>query len=1480
MLIRLLLTLFSIVVLVPASCFAQTQAILKLANHTTAASTIEVSLQATTGYTLGTSTIAVCYNNSGFNSTNAAAALQPQLTSQLSSDYSLSLTEPKPGLLFINIVKNLPATGSELTAGVPLNIAQLQLTIADAAESSGLKVAEQELKETVVFSVVPQLQQLEAASLNYLLRIAEPVLLATTAPAVDYGSAYSFIPGLQTQTPANWAIVSGALPPGLVLNASTGEVSGSPTSVGNYHFTVEASNLLGSSQQSYSMEVTKRALLVELLPTTALQGVIPERFRYRFVNVAPGDRPELAFSTTATTSSPLGEYATSVAVNEPAAFFDNYTVTTAGSSLYVVELTVPALTLAENTAPGTAFSIVLTNAAREDFRFSVEDTDVFAVENGRLITTRSVNFEQEPFIDFTLIASGSSGTLRQQLRLTVTDVPEAPIALVPLNIEVAENTPIATPLAQFSATDPDGQLPLQYELLTNEPFTLEGTELFATEILDFEQQSRYSFNVLVSDISGLSSTYEVQLQVVNVNEAPTAIALSATEFAENTAVGEVVATFSATDPDSSDVIFTYSISANSPFVVVNHQLVLNEPLNFETESSHTVTATATDAEGLSVSADFALSILDVDEAPAPPAFSGSLSLEENKEEVFLGELFSADEEGDSVSFTLSGAFAASFRISNDSLFAVAPFDFERNSRIALTISATDQSGNSSQSSFTFTVLNVNEAPASIRLSTSTFSEQLAPNSIIGNLSATDPEGEAVSYSLMGSQTTFSLSGNRLILAETVNFEATPQVSIQVRATDAAGNFNDSLLVLNVTDAPEAATALAVAPIAESAPVGTLLPFQVTDPDAQGTHSYSLIGSNGPFAISDSSLVLTGPLNYEQQQQYVLTLGVDDTFGPTRTFTLQVNITDINEAPTFAAATRTVRVAENAATVATLTATDPEGSAVNYRLNTNEAFALTGNTLLATAELDFEAQSRYTIQVFASDEDGLEAQQTLVVELIDVNEAPIAAAFAPLQTAENKPIGTAFGTLQATDPDAGDAVQISLLNNIEVPFRLSNDTLYTTEVLDYEQQSEYLLLLDLTDRGGLAIEYSLELNIGDTDEQSTNQLPTALVLVQQTPVYLPADAFTAIGQLVVTDTDHSSHSFSIRSSTYSSFFTIENARLVAARNLPDYLPAVVRLTVTATDAAGGAVTKEIAVTTEKRRYFAVSGIAETASGATAERLLVQLWQVHPEGLVLYREQELNSRRSFNFNRVPQEFSYTLSATPLAQTDVLAPVFLGGSLWGKEAEQFSVASARNLQLQLPELMATAQGLAAISGTVYAYNGEQSAEEIRQNDILSGRHLYLLQQGQLVGIARTDSTGLFNFTDLAAGEYRLATSGAGYSAATGAQSINLLNKQQLELLYSLSDTQTAVFTVGTTVGLPYQNSVSLQLYPNPATDYVRLKGAAFTAKVQWRLFSASGQLQQHGELSSVNDIVPLKSLPRGTYLMRVHFDGQSQTLKLVKE
>ncbi|MCL2712552.1 MAG: putative Ig domain-containing protein, partial [Methanomassiliicoccaceae archaeon] len=91
-------------------------------------------------------------------------------------------------------------------------------------------------------------------------------LLITTASLQDgiIGALYNRTLSAAGTGPVSWDKVSGDLPDGLSLNGTTGVISGTPTSLGTFNFTVKASNIMGS-------EDTK-ALSITITPVPAEGG--------------------------------------------------------------------------------------------------------------------------------------------------------------------------------------------------------------------------------------------------------------------------------------------------------------------------------------------------------------------------------------------------------------------------------------------------------------------------------------------------------------------------------------------------------------------------------------------------------------------------------------------------------------------------------------------------------------------------------------------------------------------------------------------------------------------------------------------------------------------------------------------------------------------------------------------------------------------------------------------------------------------------------------------------------------------------------------------------------------------------------------------------------------------------------------------------------------------------------------------------------
>ncbi|MFM7072180.1 MAG: cadherin repeat domain-containing protein, partial [Planctomycetota bacterium] len=242
---------------------------------------------------------------------------------------------------------------------------------------------------------------------------------------------------------------------------------------------------------------------------------------------------------------------------------------------------------------------------------AANDNSLFSVVGTQLRAIASLDLETKSSYAVRVRATDQDGAVFDKvLTVTLTNVNESPTDVTLSKTTVSENAGPNALVGTLSTTDPDAGDTFTYTLVAgvndtdNATFNISGNQLRATASLFAATKSNYSVRVRSTDQGGLSFEKSWTITLTPPNQAPTDIALSNLVIAENAAANAVVGTLSTTDLDSGDT-FTYSLvdgagaTGNSLFNINAAQLRATLPLDYDTQSSHSVRVRTTDAGGLS-----------------------------------------------------------------------------------------------------------------------------------------------------------------------------------------------------------------------------------------------------------------------------------------------------------------------------------------------------------------------------------------------------------------------------------------------------------------------------------------------------------------------------------------------------------------------------------------------------------------------------------------------------------------------------------------------------------------------------------------------------------------------------------------------------------------------------------------------------------------------------------------------------------------
>lgn len=290
--------------------------------------------------------------------------------------------------------------------------------------------------------------------------------------------------------------------------------------------------------------------------------------------------------------------------------------------------------LTPDTATTQEDTAVTIDVLRNDFRGSGSDLLLVAVgapESGtaqivdnKVLYTPNPEFNGGDSFFYSAHNGNTANTRQTTVRIQVEAVSDGPTDISLSNSTVAENAEVGTTVGNFSAVDDSGRS-LLFSLVgsdnDNSAFSTFLGVLRLNTVPDFETKPSYVIDVQARNLfTRQAFVKRLTINVINTNDAPTAINLSNGRIDENRPAGLTVGGLSSVDPDAGDShIYALAEGAgsddNAAFRIEGSTLKTNAVLDFETKPIYSARIRSTDRAGVSFER---ILTVDLNNLPTPP----------------------------------------------------------------------------------------------------------------------------------------------------------------------------------------------------------------------------------------------------------------------------------------------------------------------------------------------------------------------------------------------------------------------------------------------------------------------------------------------------------------------------------------------------------------------------------------------------------------------------------------------------------------------------------------------------------------------------------------------------------------------------------------------------------------------------------------------------------------------------------------------
>jgi hypothetical protein len=583
-------------------------------------------------------------------------------------------------------------------------------------------------------------------------------------------------------------------------------------------------------------------------------------------------------------------------------------------------------------------------------------------------------------------------------------------------------------------------------------------EVSITASADYETQSQYSFTVIATDAAGNESVPQlVTLDINNLDEVAPTITSSAgvTDIEENTGAGQVVYTATADDSQDISAGVTFSLSSDSDAALSidtsKGVVTLADDPDFETQEQYSFTVIASDGVNQDAQQSLTLSITDVDDtAPVITSLDHAL-VDEN---IGAGELV--------------------YTVTTDD---TGPVSYELISVLQIEEGAIDQRYIDNADGSITLQLFVDESIAA------NYAGGLANYDLLITYNDQEITDPVVSIQNFNMNIANDLTPGEITVAsvsstDSVDISQNPLLELTYQLEEGVNSAEIGVLGVLLGDSNQA------------------LPDSVAR--YYGSQGFSIDANTGEVSIDEDP-------DHEVQVSYDFTVAATDAVGnQSETVTVNLSINDLDEeAPTITSVDTAAAIDENTGAgqvVYTAVADDSQdvsaGISLSLSADSDSALSFDASTGEVTLSVnpDYETQSQYSFTVIASDGVNAEAQQTVTLDINNVDEvAPtITSGDSAGSIDENSGAGQVVYTASATDSaDTSDGFSFSLADE-SLGFSIDAESgVVTTNAdfaADYEDAQSQSFIVVATDAAGYSSQQWVTVAVNNPDD-SGDDAPT-------------------------------------------------------------------------------------------------------------------------------------------------------------------------------------------------------------------------------------------------------------------------------------------------------------------------------------------------------------------------------------------------------